>query len=192
MVNRRCKPRSEFFEDIDCGKLRSNDPEENNARRQINSYLDFYKDRVFASNPTFISPHHLSGCHPMPPHTSPEVVIQRQLDAYNAKDLERWLSTYAPSAKQYELGGQLLAEGHAQIRARTAQRFNEPDLHAQLIRREVFGNVVVDHEDVTRTFPEGPGCVELVCVYVVENGLIQSASFAFGPPAIFPISLASQ
>jgi hypothetical protein len=121
----------------------------------------------------------------MPQHTSPEVVVQRQLDAYNAKNLEAWLSTYAPDAKQFELGGQLLAQGHEQMRARTAVRFAEPHLHAKLLRREVFGQVVVDHEDVTRTFPEGPGRIELVCVYVVEGGLIQSASFAFGPAVLF-------
>lgn len=38
----------------------------------------------------------------MPQYTSPEVVVQRQLDAYNAKNLEAWLSTYAPDAKQFE------------------------------------------------------------------------------------------
>ncbi|MEK8051235.1 nuclear transport factor 2 family protein [Ideonella sp. DXS22W] len=120
----------------------------------------------------------------MPQYTSPEVVIQRQLDAYNSKNLEGWLSTYAPDARQYELGGKLLAEGHDQIKARTAPRFSEPNLHAKLLRREVMGNVVVDHEDVTRTFPEGPGHIELICVYVVEQGLIQSASFAFGPQVL--------
>jgi hypothetical protein len=117
----------------------------------------------------------------MPKFTSPEVLVQRQLDAYNAKNLDAWLDTYATDAKQFELGGALLAQGRAAIRERSAARFEEPNLHAQLIRREVFGNVVIDHEDVTRTFPEGPGRMELVCVYVVEEGLIQSASFAFGP-----------
>jgi hypothetical protein len=117
-------------------------------------------------------------------YTSPEVVVQRQLDAYNSKDLDGWLSTYAPDARQYELGGKLLAEGHEQIKARTAPRFLESTLHARLIRREVMGNVVVDYEDVSRTFPEGPGRIELVCVYVVEQGQIQSASFAFGPPVL--------
>jgi hypothetical protein len=47
-----------------------------------------------------------------------------------------------------------------------------------------MGNVVIDHEDVTRTFPEGPGKVELVCVYLVEQGKIQSASFSFGPAVL--------
>lgn len=120
----------------------------------------------------------------MPIHTSPQIVVQRQLDAYNSKDLEGWLGTYAQDARQYELGRKVLAEGHEQIRARTAPRFSEPNLHARLIRREVLGNVVVDHEDVIRTFPEGPGRIELVCVYVVEQGRIQSASFAFGPQVL--------
>jgi len=78
----------------------------------------------------------------------------------------------------------LLASGHAQIGARTALRFEEPHLHAQLLSRTVLGSVVIDHEDIRRTFPEGPGQVEVVCVYVVERGLIQSASFSFGPPVM--------
>ena len=69
--------------------------------------------------------------------TSPQVVVQRQLDAYNAKNLDAWLATYAPDAQQFELGGKLLASGHAQISARTALRFEEPHLHAQLLSRTV-------------------------------------------------------
>lgn len=120
----------------------------------------------------------------MPTFTSPELVVQRQLEAYNAKNLNAWLDTYAPDAKQFELGGALLAEGHAAIRARTAPRFSEPNLQAILLKRVVMGNVVIDHEDVLRTFPEGPGRVELVCVYVVEQGKIQSATFSIGPQVL--------
>jgi hypothetical protein len=120
----------------------------------------------------------------MPEFTSPEVVVQRQLDSYNAKDLEAWLSTYAHDAKQYDLAGSLLAQGHAAIRARSATRFQEPNLHARLLSRTVLGNIVIDHEDVTRTFPEGAGQVELVCIYVVERGKIQSATFSFGPTVL--------
>ena len=125
----------------------------------------------------------------MPSFTSPEVVVQRQLDAYNAKDLDAWLSTYAEDAKQFELGGGLLAQGHEAIRARTSQRFEEPNLHAVLLKRVVMGKVVIDHEDVVRTFPEGPGRVELVCVYVVEQGKIQSATFSIGPQVLAPAPL---
>lgn len=120
----------------------------------------------------------------MPAWSSPVIVVQRQLDAYNAKDLEAWLATFAPDAKQYEHPGKLLTSGHAEIRARTAPRFLEPDLHAKLIKRTVMGAVVIDHEDVVRNFAQGPGRMELVCIYVVERGLIQTASFVFGPQVL--------
>ncbi len=118
----------------------------------------------------------------MPPFSSPEAVVQRQLDAYNAKDLDAWLATYAPDATQYEHPATLLASGHAEIRARMQARFSESNLHARLISRSVMGKLVVDREVVTRNLPAGPGTVELVCIYSVERGLIQSASFASGAP----------
>lgn len=117
-------------------------------------------------------------------HSSPETIVQNQLNAYNAKDLDAWLATYAVDAKQFALGGELLAAGHAAIRARTAPRFTEPNLFAKLLSRTVIGNVVIDHEEVTRTFPEGPGHVELVCIYQVAHGKIQSATFNIGPPVL--------
>ncbi len=106
----------------------------------------------------------------MPEYPSAESVVQAQLDAYNAKNLEAWLATYAEDARQFELPGKLLATGHAEIRARSTSRFTEPNLHAKLLNRSVFGNIVIDHEDVSRTFSTGPGRVELVCIYVVERG----------------------
>ena len=116
----------------------------------------------------------------METNSDPEAVVQRQLDAYNAKDLEAWLQTYAADAKQFEFPANLLASGHAEIRARTAPRLQEPNIHAKLIKRSVMGRVVIDHEQVTRTFPEGPGHIELVCIYEVRLGKIQTASFVFG------------
>lgn len=115
---------------------------------------------------------------------SPQAVVQRQLDAYNARDLEAWVATYAPHACQYELPAKLLASGTDAMRARMAIRFAEPNLHARLVSRTVMGALVVDHEVVTRTFPEGPGSVEVLAVYEVRAGLIVSASFAFGEPRL--------
>jgi hypothetical protein len=106
--------------------------------------------------------------------TSPEAVVQRQLDAYNARDLDALLATYAPDARQYALPATLLATGHAEMRPRFAARFQEPNLHARLLQRAVMGNIVIDHEEVSRTFPEGPGKVDLVVVYEVADGLIRS------------------
>jgi hypothetical protein len=113
-------------------------------------------------------------------HATPEALVQRQLDAYNAKNLEAWLATYAPDAKQFEFPATLLTDGHDQIRARTGPRFQEPDLHAKLLSRSVMDDIVIDHEEVTRNFPEGRGTIRLVCIYRVRDGLIREASFVFG------------
>ena len=112
--------------------------------------------------------------------TSPLAVVQAQLDAYNAKDLDALMATYAPDAQQFTIHGALLAQGQDQIRPRYQERFAEPDLHARLITRSVIGNFVTDVEIVTRNFPEGRGTVEMLCVYEVIDGRIVRASFATG------------
>lgn len=111
-------------------------------------------------------------------------VVQKQLDAYNAKDLEALLQTYASDAEQYTLHGALLAKGHDTLRTRFSARLAEPDIHARLLSRMVMENIVTDFELVTRNFPEGRGTVEMLCVYEVVGGLIQRASFAVGQPKI--------
>jgi hypothetical protein len=111
---------------------------------------------------------------------SPEAVVQRQLEAFNARDLDTLMATYAEDAQQFEYPDTLLASGATQIRARFEVRFQEPNLHARLIQRTVVGQVVMDHEEVTRTFPEGAGAIELIAIYEVRNGKIAAARFIFG------------
>jgi len=111
-------------------------------------------------------------------------VVQRQLDAYNAREVEQLLAIYAEDARQFEHPAKLLAEGSAQLRERFAVRFQEPNLHAALIKRIVMGQIVIDQEVVTRTFPEGPGQIELVAIYEVKEGRIANAWFIFGPKRV--------
>jgi len=119
-------------------------------------------------------------------HPTPEAVVQRQLEAFNARDLDAWLATYAEDARQFEHPATLLASGHAEIRTRSTARFAEPELHAHLLSRAVAGPLVIDHEQVTRRFPEGPGLIEMVCIYEVRDGKIRSASFLFGEKTFTP------
>lgn len=114
----------------------------------------------------------------------PDKVVQQQLDAYNARDLPAIMATYAADAEQFEHPATLLASGSAQIRDRFALRFLEPNLHARLIQRIVSGNVVIDHESVTRVFPEGPGQVQLVAIYEIKNERISKAWFIPGPKTL--------
>jgi hypothetical protein len=71
-------------------------------------------------------------------------IVQQQLNFYNRKDIEGWLSTYANDAKQFNLHGEEIASGHEEMRQRITIRFIEPDLHAHLLSRIVTGNMVVD------------------------------------------------
>ena len=105
----------------------------------------------------------------------PAAAVQRQLDAYNAKDVDALVSIYADDAALYEHPDKLLAKGTAALRERFAARFQEPNLHAALLHRLVAGDFVIDHERVTRTFPEGPGTIELVMIFEVKNGRITRA-----------------
>jgi putative hydrolase of HD superfamily len=113
-------------------------------------------------------------------HTSPLAVVQAQLDAFNAKDIDALARAYAPDAEQFALHGQRLAKGIDEIRPRYVARFTEPDLHARLLSRMVMGNIVTDLELITRNFPEGVGTLEMLCIYEVVDGRIQRASFAPG------------
>jgi hypothetical protein len=106
---------------------------------------------------------------------SPEAVVQRQLEAYNARDIDALIAIYAADAQMFEHPAKLIASGSAALRERFLVRFKEPNLHAQLLKRVVMENMVIDHERVTRTFPDGPGSVELVMIYEVQNEKIARA-----------------
>ncbi|MGV3659509.1 MAG: nuclear transport factor 2 family protein [Prosthecobacter sp.] len=107
--------------------------------------------------------------------SDPATVVQRQLDAFNARDLDLLLSLYADDAQMFEHPATLLASGSAALRERFAVRFQEANLYAELLNRSVMGCIVVDHEVVSRTFPEGPGKIQLMMIYEVKEGRIARA-----------------
>ena len=111
---------------------------------------------------------------------TPESIVQRQLDAYNARDVDALLATYAEDVQQFEYPDTLLCTGAAQLRERMAARLSDPRLHAQLINRITMGQTVIDHEEVTRTFPDGVGKIELVAIYEVRDSKISTARFISG------------
>lgn len=90
------------------------------------------------------------------------------------------MATYADNAQQFEHPAWLLASGAAEIRGRFLTRFQEPNLHAHLLNRFVCESMVIDHEKVTRTFPEGPGHLERVAIYEVQDNKIARAWFMTG------------
>ena len=118
-----------------------------------------------------------------PPNPA-ELPVQKQLEAYNARDIDAFMESWADDCQYYEFPARLLASGSAEIRERHLVRFKEPNLFGTLIKRIAVANVVVDQEIVTRTFAEGPGEVDVVAIYEIEDGKIAKAWFKVGPPRL--------
>lgn len=89
--------------------------------------------------------------------------------------MDALLRVYADDAEMYEHPATLVARGTAGLRPRFAARFSETHLRAELIQRIVSGSTVIDHERVTRTFPDGPGEIELIMIYEVRDDRIARA-----------------
>jgi len=115
---------------------------------------------------------------------TPEFPVSQQLDAYNARDIDAFMAWWAEDCEYYQFPSHLLARGTDAIRQRHVERFKEPNLHGMLMERIVVGNVVVDKEVVTRTFPDGPGEVDVLAIYEVEHGRISKAWFKMGTPRL--------
>ncbi len=111
-----------------------------------------------------------------PERMSPEQLAQEQLDAYNERNLERFIACYSDDVRLYRPpSSEPFIEGKAQLAEHyAAKRFNLPDLHAELLGRLVVGNKVFDHERVVGVQPEP---MEVAAVYEVRDGLIAACYF---------------
>jgi len=110
---------------------------------------------------------------------SPEAVVQVQLEAYNARDLNRFTAVYADAIRVFRPPAQAPAiEGKAAFAEyyRT-QRFNCAGLHAEVRKRIVMGNKVIDHERISGL---RESAFEAAAVYEVVDGLIRTVWF-FAP-----------
>ncbi|MBI3346216.1 MAG: nuclear transport factor 2 family protein [Burkholderiales bacterium] len=107
---------------------------------------------------------------------NPADPVQRQLEAYNAHDIERFVAQYADDIQVYVSPAvEPVLSGKPAFTAHYAKnRFVLPHLHAQVVNRIVSGDTVVDHEHVTGL---QDGVVEAVAVYKVSEGLIRTVWF---------------
>ena len=107
---------------------------------------------------------------------SPADAVQRQLDAYNDRDLARFVAEYSDTIRVYRPPSiDAAIEGKAALAAYyAANRFNLPGLHADLLHRIVLGDRVIDHERIhgVRDAP-----FEVAAVYRVVEGKIEEAWF---------------
>jgi uncharacterized protein (TIGR02246 family) len=104
-------------------------------------------------------------------------IAQAQLDAYNAQDLEKYVTYFTQDCVISGLGGTPTETSRDAIKARYAKAFAQfPQNKAELKNRIAVGNTVVDHELVIRA--PGGEQFEIIAMYSFKDGLISRVDFA--------------
>jgi len=103
-----------------------------------------------------------------------EQLAQKQLDYYNARDIEGFLSVYADDVEVYDqASGELVYKGIDEMRKRYTRRFQDVKLHARLDNRMILGKQAIDYEYVTSS--NNP--VKAIAIYLAEETLINKVWF---------------
>ena len=104
-------------------------------------------------------------------------IASKQLDAYNAQDLETYVSFFAEDCVVSGLNGVPTETSRDALHARYAKAFAQfPQNKAELKNRIAVGNIVVDHELVIRA--PGGEQFEIIAIYTFKDGLISRVDFA--------------
>lgn len=104
----------------------------------------------------------------------PTVIVDQQLAAYNARDIDAFMATYSNDIQLYGYPNRPNSQGQAAMKQNYAGFFNNtPDLHCKIINRIVIGNKVIDQEKVT----SNGSSFGAIAIYEVENELISKVTF---------------
>lgn len=106
---------------------------------------------------------------------TPVALVQRQLNAYNARDIEAFMEPYADDIELYDYKtGKLLDKGKEAMKKGYAWFDQVPELHCEIKARIVQGNIVIDKERVTGF---GDRVIEATAIYHIENNKIKKVYF---------------
>nr|MBP9222064.1 amidohydrolase family protein [Chitinophagales bacterium] len=105
---------------------------------------------------------------------TPTALAQRQLNAYNCRNIDAFLEPYADDVEIYNYPDKFLYKGKEEMRKTYSKMFEEtPNLHCELLGRIVQGNVVIDKERVQFN----DKIIEAVAIYHIENNKIKRVYF---------------
>ncbi|MFM7775385.1 MAG: nuclear transport factor 2 family protein [Candidatus Kapaibacterium sp.] len=105
------------------------------------------------------------------------LAAQRQLDAYNARDIDAFAACYTVDVELLtQQGGEVFCRGIDELRERYGRMFAAtPGLHCELVSRMVCGDIAID-EEMVRGVHES-GVVHAIAIYEVQGDLIRRAWF---------------
>ncbi len=102
-----------------------------------------------------------------------ELVVQKQLRAYNNRNIDEFMSVMSKDIMVHDFANQkTIMKGYVACKDFYARLFeNSPKLHSTILKRIVFGNTIIDHEEITGRNGH-KGALEMVLIYEVKNGKI--------------------
>lgn len=104
---------------------------------------------------------------------TPEQIVQYNLDCYNKRDIEGFMSGFSDNIELYTFPDTTPSVvGKADVRAVYQNLFEKsPNLRSTIIKRIVFNNKIIDHESIVgRMGSTTP--VEMVLIYEVKEDKI--------------------
>ncbi|WP_299438876.1 amidohydrolase family protein [uncultured Aquimarina sp.] len=105
---------------------------------------------------------------------TPEQVVQRQVNAYNARNIDAFMDTYADDIKIYNFPEKLSMSGKEEMRKSFHNMFEKvPNLYCEIKNRIVLGNKVVDREYVRF----GEKYSSVIAIYEITDGKISKVTF---------------
>lgn len=109
---------------------------------------------------------------PTPKNLSPAGTVERQIELFNAHDLEGFLALFADDVEVSEIPGTAAPTGKARLRELYAARIQaNPDLHASAKAQMLSGSFVIQKEVIKgRAGKSDP--LEALVIYQVKAGKI--------------------
>lgn len=108
-------------------------------------------------------------------------LIDKQLEAYNNRDINAFAATYHDDVEIYHFSNGLQYRGKSELITRYGDKFASlVFLKATSLKRIVQGNYLVDHELAESSTIGGhkiERSIKVIAAYEVEDGLIKRVSF---------------
>jgi hypothetical protein len=102
-------------------------------------------------------------------------VVERQLAAYNNKDIDRFMECYSDDVQVYRFPDEVLYSSHNEMRKHYHKLFHTyPNMNADILKRIEQGKYVFDHEWITGRREEP---FTAIAMYEIENDLIKKVWF---------------
>ncbi len=105
---------------------------------------------------------------------TPEQIVQRQINAYNAKNIDAFLDTYADTIEIFNFPNESTLKGKEHLRSKFTKTFESPSsLYCEIKNRMVMGTKIIDEEYVHF----GDHKYSVVAIYEIEDGKIAKVTF---------------